>query len=215
MNIPPRSDSYLDESRSDSGLEAIVSSHVKPSSTFGTLEEIPQHPSVSSGFGSEVLDSITNKGYSLPGLKATPEDFTGPISMNGDIHTELNFREDLLKQSLGDAISDSIDDFQDRKALDKMLTHAVDLIKKKDVTSYGELQRTLTLEHKDEAYLADPIVRSLHYTIEKQGLDQVDKPEFLPAIRDVSVMINDVLLFSSPSRWSVFRARLRRKKQRH
>ena len=210
LSGPTRSDSYTPlsksdetrtiQSRSDSGFEAAITSPVKPSSTFGTLEDIPQHPSVSSGFGSEVLDSITTKGYSLPGLKVTGDQFTGPISMTGGIHAELNSRQDQLKQTLSDAISQSVDDFdakKDRKALDKMLPHAIDLIKTKEVTTYGDLQRKLTVEHKDEAYLVDPIVRSLYCTIEKQGFDQVDKSEFLSAIRDVSVMINDAVLFDA------------------
>ncbi|UJR10546.1 hypothetical protein I4U23_014746 [Adineta vaga] len=219
LSGPPKSDAYLSlskhesvsipehiQSRSDSGLEAILSSHMHPSSTFGTnatFEDIQQHPSISSGLGSEILDNITAKGYSLPDIKA-PEptlipksieshsnikhDFTQKITMNDDTRTKLVFRRDQLKTCLSTEISQSIDEYdtkKDQKSVDKILTHAIDLIQDKKVTTYPELKQKLIIEHKNEAFLVDPIVRSLYYAIEKQGLDNLDKPEFPLAIRDM------------------------------
>jgi len=164
LSGPPKSEAYLSfskqeettsipeqiQSRSDSGLEAIISSHVHPSSTFDThttLGDIPQHQSVSSGFGSEIIDNMTTKGYSLPDIqlpepKLVPKvdshllkhDFTRKISMNDEIRTKLIFRENELKTCLSVEISKSIENFdskKDHKTLDKILTHGIDLIKDK------------------------------------------------------------------------------------
>ncbi|CAF4529198.1 unnamed protein product, partial [Rotaria magnacalcarata] len=60
----PKADAYKvsikqeesSQSCSDSGLEAIVASHIHPSSTFDTnqtIENVNQHLSTSSGLGSE------------------------------------------------------------------------------------------------------------------------------------------------------------------
>ncbi|CAF1501450.1 unnamed protein product [Adineta ricciae] len=219
LSVPTKSDAYLSlskqesapvpeliQSRSDSGLEAIVSSHIHPSSTFGTnatVEDIPQHRSISSGLGSEILDNITAKGYSLPDIQA-PEpilvpksiesthaskyDFTRKITMNDETHTKLISRRDQMKTSLANEISKSLDGFdvkKDEKSLDEILTHAIDLIQEKKVATYPELKQKLTVEHKNDAFLVDPIVHSLYYAIEKQGLDKLDKPEFPLAIRDM------------------------------
>ncbi len=238
LSGPPTSDAYRSlskqesisipeqiQSRSDSGLEAIISSHINPSSTFGThttFEDIQQHPSISSGLGSEILDNMTAKGYSLPNIQVTEakeiennlikHDFTRKITMNDETRTKLIFQQNQLKTCLEEEISKSIDDFdpkKDQKSLDKILLHAINLIKDKKVTTYPELKQKLTIEHKNHAFIVDPVVRSLYCAIEKQGLDNLDKPEFALAIRDVSTMINHFLLlyiFSSYyNRWYVFR----------
>jgi hypothetical protein len=242
LSGPPKSEAYLSlskqeeitsvpeqiQSRSDSGLETITASQVHPSSTFGThttIGDIQQHPSVSSGFGSEILDNMTTKGYSLPGIELpeptlvpkveihlTKYDFTRKINMNDEIHAKLLVQEHELKTRLESEISKSINDFdskKDQKSLNKILTHAIDLIKDKKVTTYSELKQKLTIEHKTEAFMVDPVVHSLYYTFEKHGLDNLDKPEFPLAIRDVSTMINDFLLLYIISfyynRWYVFR----------
>ena len=186
--------SQIVPSRTDSGLDAIVSSHIHPSSTFGTnaaLDDVQQHPSVSSGFGSEIMDSITTKGYTLPSIHA-PEsviskrdaspsrrDFSGPITLTEESRTKLIVRQDELKKSLATEISHSMDDLdskKDSKALDRILTHGIDLIKDKKVLTYSELTQKLTVEHKNEAFLVDPVVRSLHCAIETQGMDNLDQP---------------------------------------
>ncbi|CAF3551891.1 unnamed protein product [Adineta steineri] len=216
LSGPPRSDSYISsikheestttQSRSDSGLEAIISSHLQPSSTFGTnhtVEDVKQHPSISSGLGN---DSITTTSTStkpeirlekLPptttsGLKRESSilkhDFTRKISMNDELRAKLIFRQNDLKKCLEGEISKSIDDYdgkKDHKSLNKILTHGIDLIKDKKVTTYPELKQKLIIEHKNDAFIVDPVVRSLYCTIEKQGLDNLDKPEFPLAIRDM------------------------------
>jgi hypothetical protein len=233
LSGPPKSDAYISlshkeetisipepiQSRSDSGLETIISSHIQqPSSTFADIE---QHPSISSGLGSEILDSVTSKGYTLTDTRVhetgiskrdNTHDFTRKITMNDETRAKLIFRQNELKKCLENEISKSIVDFdpkKDQKSLDKILTHAIDLIKDKKVTTYPELKQKLIVEHKNDAFIVDPVVRSLYCAIEKQGLDNLDKPEFPLAIRDVSTMINDFLLlyiFSSYyNRWYVFR----------
>jgi hypothetical protein len=209
LSGPPKTEAYLSfskseepttqiQSRSDSGLEAIISSHIHPSSTFG---EIQQLSSVSSGFGSGILDSMTTKGYSLPDIQL-PEptlvppkpNFTRQISLNTETRAKLIFRQNELKTCLEKEISKSIENFdskKDQKSLDKILTHAIDLIKDKKVLTYPELKQKLIFEHKTEAFIVDPVVHSLYYTIENHELDNLDKPEFPLAIRDVSTMIND------------------------
>ncbi|CAF3850911.1 unnamed protein product [Rotaria sp. Silwood2] len=201
------------QSRSDSGLEAIISSHMHPSSTFGTvstMEDIQQHPSISSGLGSEILDkniitSSTSSDIQLikpsvisqEEISVTKNEFAHKITMNDEIRSKLIYRQDQLKKCLENEIAKSIVDFdpkKDHKSLEKMLTHAIDLIKDKKVTTYLELKQKLTMEHKNEAFIVDPVIRSLYCTIEKQGLDNIDKPEFPLAIRDVNKMINDFLL---------------------
>ncbi|CAF3641520.1 unnamed protein product, partial [Adineta steineri] len=194
------------QSQSDSGLEAIMSSHMHPSSTFdtnATFEDIQQHPSISSGLGSEILDNIQAKGYSLPDIK-TPEptlipksiesnnfnkyDFTRKITMNDDTHAKFLFRQDQLKTCLETEISKSIENFdgkKDQKTLDKILHQAMNLIKDKKVSTYPELKQKLLIEHKNDAFIIDPVVRSLYYAIENQGLENLDKPEFPLAIRDM------------------------------
>jgi len=208
LSGPPKSEAYLSfskseettsippeqiQSRSDSGLEAIISSHVHPSSTLGDIQQLP---SISSGFGSGILDSVTTKGYSLPDIQL-PEptlapqkhDFTGQINLNDETHAKLIFRQNELKTCLEKEISKSLDDFdskKDLKSLDKILTHAIDLIKDKKVSTYQELKQKLIFQHKNDAFIVDPVVHSLYYTIENHELDNLDKPEFPLAIRDVS-----------------------------
>lgn len=216
LSGPPKSDSYVSslkheestttQSRSDSGLEAIISSHLRPSSTFGTsqtIDELKQHPSVTSGLGSDTLASVTTKASTTTAdiqvekIGAVPKrensfsrhDFTRKISLNDDLRTKLIFRQEDLKKCLESEISQSIDDFdakKDQKSLHKILTHGIDLIKDKKVTTYPELKQRLIVEHKNDAFIVDPVVRSLYCAIEKQGLDNIDKPEFPLAIRDVS-----------------------------
>jgi hypothetical protein len=217
LSGPPKSDGYNTtsikqeesiepiQSRSDSGLEAILSSHLHPSSTFGTnqtTEDLNQHSSISSGLGSEIIDSMTTKGYTLPDIhqdkKSTvpkrenslpKHDFARKITMNDDSRAKLIFRQNELKKCLESEISKSIDDFdakRDHKSLNKILTHGIDLIKDKKVTTYPELKQKLIIEHKNDAFIVDPVVRSLYCTIENQGLDNLDTPEFPIAIRDVS-----------------------------
>ncbi len=218
LSGPPKSEAYVSysepiQSRSDSGLEAVISSHIPPSSTFGTqttIGDTQQHPSVSSGFGSEILDQMTTKGYSLPEIplpsptlvpkaenNLIKHDFTRKITMNEETRAKLIFRQTELKNCLLAEISKSVDEFdakKDQKSLDKILTHGIDLIKDKRVSTYPELKQKLIIEHKNDAFIVDPVVHSLYYTIENHGLDNLDKPEFPLAIRDVSTMINDVLL---------------------
>jgi hypothetical protein len=208
LSGPIKSDAYLSfskpqestsipeqiQSRSDSGLEAIVSSHIQPSSTFATIEDIHQHPSMSSGLGSEISKGYTSSDVHSVELK---HDFTRKITMNDETRSKLIFRQSELKKCLENEISKSIVDFdpkKDQKSLDKILTHGIDLIKDKKVTTYPELKQKLIIEHKNDAFIVDPVIRSLYFTIEKQGLDNLDKPEFPLAIRDVSTMINDSLL---------------------
>ncbi|CAF1620683.1 unnamed protein product [Adineta ricciae] len=215
LSGPPKSDSYVSslkheasiatQSRSDSGLEAIISSHLHPSSTFGTnqtVETLNQHPSVTSGLGSDTIASITTKSSTVPDIQVektttspkrensfSRHDFTRKISINDDLRSKLIFRQNDLKKCLEGEISKSIEDFdakKDQKSLNKILTHAIDLIKDKKVTTYPELKQKLIVEHKNDAFIVDPVVRSLYCTIEKEGLDNLDKPEFPLAIRDVS-----------------------------
>ena len=215
LSGPPKSDSYVSsfkheestttQSRSDSGLEAIISSHLRPSSTFGTnqtVEDLKQHSSVTSGLGSDAIGSVTSKVSTIPDIQVeksataskrensfSRHDFTRKISMNDELRTKLLFRQDDLKKCLEGEISKSIEDFdakKDQKSLHKTLTHGIDLIKDKKVTTYPELKQKLIVEHKNDAFIVDPVVRSLYCTIEKQGLDNLDKPEFPLAIRDVS-----------------------------
>ncbi|CAF3706455.1 unnamed protein product [Rotaria socialis] len=208
----PKADAYKisikqeepSQSRSDSGLEAIVASHIRPSSTFDTnqtIENVNQHLSTSSGLGSEIADTITTKDLTLPDIQqenlATESksdisllkhDFTRKITMNDELRAKLLFRESDLKKSLETEISKSIVDFdtkKDQKALNKILKHAIDLVKDKKVTTYPELKQKLIVEHKNDAFIVDPVVRSLYFTIENQGLDNIDKPEFPLAIRDM------------------------------
>ncbi|CAF3864983.1 unnamed protein product, partial [Rotaria magnacalcarata] len=215
LSGPPKMDAYLSfnkqeelesvsepiQSRSDSGLEAIVSSHVHPSSTFGTVTtigDVQQLPSISSGLGSEILDKTTIKSSTLsdiqvlqPAVELKEElkyDSAHKITMNDEIHSKLISRQDQLKACLESEISKVIIDYDpkaDHKPLEKILTHGIDLIKDKKVTTYSELQHELTVEHKHDAFIVDPVVRSLYCTIEKQGLDNLDKPEFPLAIRDM------------------------------
>lgn len=215
LSGPPKSEAYLSkstsaseqiQSRSDSGLEAIISSHVQPSST---LSDIQQYSSVSSGFGSGIIDNTTIQ-LSTPTKREY--DITRPININNEIQTKFISQENQLKKCLENEISKSLDNFdskKDQKSLEKILTHAFDLIKNKKVTTYSELKQKLTVEHKNDAFLVEPVVRSLYYTIENQGLEQFDKPEYSLAIHDVSTMINDFLLLYMISfyynRWYVFR----------
>jgi hypothetical protein len=231
LSGPPKSEAYLSfskqeksssipeqiQSRSDSGLEAIISSHIQPSSTFGDIQQIS---SVSSGFGSGSFDNTTTQSYTLPDIQLSSSilipkgdnDLTRKISMNDEIRTKLKFRQNELKKCLESEISKSINDFdskKDHKSLDKILTHSIDLIKDEKVITYSDLKQKLIIEHKNEAFIVDPVVRSLYYTIENQALDNLDKPEFSLAIHDVSTMINDLLLLYIISffynRWYVFR----------
>ena len=174
------------------------------SSTFGTnptLEDIHQQTSISSGLGSEILDSVTNKGYTLPDIEqdkpaselkresSLRHDFTKKIALTDELRSKLIFRQDELKKCLETEIAQSIEEFdakKDHKTLNKILTHAIDLVKDKKVSTYPELKQKLIMEHKSEAFIVDPVVRSLYCAIEKQGLDNIDKPEFALAIRDVS-----------------------------
>ncbi|CAF4360782.1 unnamed protein product, partial [Rotaria socialis] len=215
LSGPPKMDAYLSfnkqeelesvsesiQSRSDSGLEAIVSSHVHPSSPFGTvtmIADVQQLPSISSGLGSEILDKTTIKSSTLSDiqiLQPTAElkeelkyDLAHKITMNDEIHSKLISRQDQLKACLESEISKVIIDYDpkaDHKPLEKILTRGVDLIKDKKVTTYSELQHKLTVEHEHNAFIVDSVVRSLYCTIEKQGLDNLDKPEFPSAIRDM------------------------------
>ncbi|CAF3864826.1 unnamed protein product [Rotaria sp. Silwood2] len=213
LSGPPKTDAYVSsikqeetitQSRSDSGLEAIISSHMHPSSTFGTtqtIEDLNQHPSLSSGLGSEIIDSATTKDLTLPDIQqenlttepkvdnsVLKHDFTRKITMNDELRAKLIYEQKDLKKCLENEISKSIDDYdtkKDHKSLNKILTHAIDLIKDKKVTTYPELKQKLIVEHKNDAFIIDPIVRSLYIAIEKQGLDNLDKPEFPLAIRDM------------------------------
>lgn len=109
--------------------------------------------------------------------------------MTDELRAKLLFRESELQKCLESEISKSIDDFdtkKDQKSLNKILKHAIDLIKDKKATTYPELKQKLIVDHKNDAFIVDPVVRSLYFTIEKQGLDNIDKPEFPLAIRDVS-----------------------------
>lgn len=131
--------------------------------------------------------------------------------MNDDLRAKLIYRQPELKKCLEAEISKSIEDFdpkKDQKSLDKILTHGIDLIKDKKVTTYPELKQKLIVEHKNDAFIVDPVVRSLYCTIEKQGLDNLDKPEFPIAIRDVSVCffsLTILFLIIHIDRWFVFR----------
>lgn len=246
LSAPSQTDAYLPsskqdsssisehiQSRSDSGLEAVRSSQLHPSSTFGTnatLDDVPQLPSISSGLGSEILDNMTAKGYSLPDIQApeptpvpknfqlhsTRHDLPRKISLSDEARTKLFFRRDQLKTCLNTELSQSIDGFsapKDQQSLDRVLTHAIDLVHERKVTTYPDLRHELTVAHKDDAFLVEPTVRSLYCALEKQGLDNLDKPEFPLAIRDVSLMINDssllyicsALAARSTNRWYVFR----------
>lgn len=208
----------------------MVSAHIQPSSTFNThttLGDIQQLPSVSSGFGSEILDSMATKGYSLPDIQlpeptlaptlettSTKYDFIGQINLDDETRVKFAARQTELKTSLSSALPQAIDHFdskKDQSSLDKVLTDAIDLIKEKKVSTYPELKHKLLIDHQNKASLVDPVVHSLHYVIEKHALDNLDKPEFPLAIRDVSTMINDapllyMIFFLFPSnRWYVFR----------
>ncbi|CAF0835651.1 unnamed protein product [Didymodactylos carnosus] len=200
-------------SRSDSGLEQIVSSHIHPSLTFGTDQSSTYDfsNSVSSGLGSEIIDGVAHKGYTLPSIKTTYEhpeirttdgkrlsiptreggihyDFNKKITLNDDIHSKLVFRQQELKKLLETEISSTMDDFdgkKDHKHLQKIIQHSIDLIKDKKVSSYPELKTQLIMAHKNEAYIVDPVVKSLYLTIEKHNLDNIDRPEVALAIRDM------------------------------
>jgi hypothetical protein len=212
LSGPPKSDSYVSslkheestitQSHSDSGLEAIISSHLHPSSTFGTnqtIEDLNQHPSLSSGLGSETIGSITTKDSDIQVEKLPKEpkrensllrhDFTRKIGLNEESRAKLMYRQKDLKKCLESEISKSIENFdarKDQKTLNKILTHAIDLIKDRKVSTYPELKQKLIIDHKNDPLIVDPVVRSLYLTIENQGLDDLDKPEFQLAIRDVS-----------------------------
>lgn len=199
------------QTRSDSGLEQTVSSPIQPSST---LADIQQLPSISSGLGSEILDNMTVQGQSVPSLTTSDfkHDFTKTISLNDDVHSKLILRENELKSRLHSEISKSFDDFDEKKdsnKLDLILADAIDLIKNRQISTYPELKEKLLAKHKKDASLVDAVVYSLYYTIENHALDDLDKPEFPLAIRDVSTMINDfpllyIISFDS-NRWYVFR----------
>ena len=217
------------QSRSDSGLEAIISSHLPPSSTFDTnptMTDLQQPTSISSGLGSEIMDSMTTQGYQLTApeqekLTREPKrensvlrhDFARKITINDESRSKLIFRQNELKACLETEISrsmDAVDAKKDQKTLSRIITHAVDLIKEKKVSTYPELKQKLLAEHKNDAAIVDPVVRALYCTMEKQGLDNVDKPEFPLAIRDVSqrtMIYGSVTIFSfiHSSRWCVFR----------
>lgn len=214
------------QSHSDSGLEPMTSSQIQPSSTFGThttLKDIQQDPSVSSGFGSGILDSMTTKGYSLPDIQL-PEptlvpkhsikyDLSRQINSDHDIRTKFASRQNEIKASLASEIPKSLDIQTDSSSLDRILTDSINLIKEKKVSTYSELHDKLGNDHKQQSHLINPIVHSLYYIIENHGLDNLDKPDFSLTIRDVSTMINDILLlytiplpsFLSFNRWYVFR----------
>jgi hypothetical protein len=254
MNIPPvdltgtsRSDAYTtfvqhgqtpstSPSRSHTGLESIVSSHKHHpvSSTYSTqtmIDETPQHPSVSSGFGSEVLDGLTTQGYSLStsssqaatnsmSIDRVPlDDWSCSITLSDELRTKFNSNHEHLRTCLTNEIARSIDQFdgrKDRQILDKILHHAVDMINHRQVRTYKELQQKLIVEHKNHAYLVDPIVRSVYYTIEKHARDKIDPSNSSLTIHDVCTMMDDsrLLLHCTPSlvlhchcfsRWLVFR----------
>ena len=219
LSTPPKVDAFLSfskredsastpeqiQSRSDSGLEAIISSHVHPSSTFATvttMEDIPQHSSISSGLGSEILEKNIMQHSTSPRIEVKEDstsvkyDFACKITINDETRAKLTFRQDEFKKCLENEISKSIDDFdpkRDNKPLERILGHAINLIKDKKVTTYPDLKQKLIFEHKNNAFIVDPVIRSLYCAIEKQGLDNLDTPEFQLAIRDVSTMINDFL----------------------
>ena len=190
----------MTQSRSDSGLEAIISSHLPSSSTFTTtqtIDDFNQHASITSGLGSATI-SKTSTQQEISSDKRTTEpkreasilrhDFARKISINDELRAKLIFRQDDLKKCLETEISQSIEDFdgkKDQKSLNKILSHAIDLINKKKVNTYPELKQKLIVEHKNDAFIVDPVVRSLYCTIEKEGLDNIDKPEFAIAIRDM------------------------------
>lgn len=193
------------QTQSDSGLDQITSSHIQASSTLG---EIPQLPSLSSGFGSEILESMTTKGYSLPDIElpeptlvpkySSKSDLTRQINPNHEIRTKFIARQNDIKTALATEIPKSLDQFNattDSSTLDKILTNSIDLIKDKKVSTYAELHDKLHVEHQQQIHLINPVVHSLYYIMENHGLDNLDKPEFPLTIRDVSTMINDVLLF--------------------
>ena len=187
-------ESIITQSQSDSGLEAIISSHLQPSATFSTtqtIEDLQQHTSISSGLGSEkTLDSLTtttNKELKREN-SLLKHDFARKITMNEESRAKLSFRQNELKKCLETEISQSIEDFdakKDQKSLNKILQHAINLIKDKKVSTYPELKQKLIVDHKNDAFIVDPVVRSLYCTIEKQGLDNIDTPEFPLAIRDM------------------------------
>lgn len=143
-------------SRSDSGLEATVSSTPLPASS--TIGEIPQYPSISSGF------------VSLSTVENLPSD-----------------QWNRVKTVLIDEISNSSND---RKSTEKIVDQAIEWMKEKKTMNFNDLETHLNKENADRSSLVDQLVRSLRYTIEKQGLDNVDKPEFPLAIRDVSLECN-------------------------
>lgn len=157
---------------------------------------------------------MTVQGQSLPSITTAElkHDFTRKITLNDDIRSKLIFRENELKTRLYSEISKSIDDFdekKDSKKLETILTDAINLIKNRHVSTYPELKQKLLAEHRNDPSLVDAVVYSLYYTIENQALDDLDKPEFPLAIRDVSTMINDfpllyIISFDS-NRWYVFR----------
>ena len=164
---------------------------------------------------------MTTKGYSLPDIQlpeptlvpkySTKFDLTRQLNSNHDIRTKFISRQHDIKTSLASEIPKSLDQFNastDSASLDKILTDATDLIKDKKVSTYADLHDKLHVEHKQQTSLINPVVHSLYYIMENHGLDNLDKPEFPLTIRDVSPMINDVLLFSFflfLNRWHIFR----------
>ena len=135
---------------------------------------------------------MTTKGYSLPDIQlpsptlipkletsSIKHDFTRQISLTDETRAKLIFHQNELKTRLEAEIPKSIENFdskKDQKSLDRILTHAIDLIKEKKVTTYPELKQKLLIEHKNETLIIDPVVHSLYYTIENHGLDNLDKP---------------------------------------
>lgn len=206
LSGPSQSDAYIkheepiiSQSRSDSGLEAIISSHLQPSSTFSTnqtIDGLNQHASITSGLGSATISKTSTQPEITSErppeltreLSILRHDFARKITMNDDLRAKLIFRQNDLKKCLETEIAESVEDFdakKDHKSLNKVLNHAIDLINKKKVSTYPELKQRLILDHKNDAFIVDPVVRSLYCTIEKQGLDNIDKPEFAIAIRDM------------------------------
>jgi len=157
------------ETRTDSGLEQIISSHLTT-----TSDDVQQKTSTNEPLGRE--NSFSR------------HDFAKKITLNDETRTKFIFRQEELTKCLEKEISGSIDEFdekKDEKILKKILAHAIDLIKDKKVSTYPELKQKLIVEHKNEAFIVDPVVRAFYCTLEKQGLDNIDKPEFPLAIRDM------------------------------
>lgn len=77
----------------------------------------------------------------------------------------------------------------ERKSTEKLVENAVELVKEKKIDNFDDLKEKLTTNEKKNLHLIDPIVRSIRFTIEKHGLENVDQVEFPTSIGDVSFLL--------------------------